>query len=758
MNATPPPTPVPPSPPAPPTSLPLAAKASATSGSDTWHTTAVDGVLRSLHLSDGPHGLRVQPEEGDHLGIGHSLPATCFPPAVALGATWNPALVHRVGSALGAEASAAGVDVVLGPGMNIKRSPLCGRNFEYVSEDPHVTARIAAALVEGLQSQGVGACVKHFAVNNQETDRMRVSAEVDERTLREIYLPAFEEVIRTTEPAMVMCSYNRVNGVHASRDPWLLTDLLRGEWGYEGAVVSDWGAVVDRVDSVRAGLDLEMPPSGTDAEIAAAVERGDLDESVLDTVVERLRRLQERVSTDTSRSPGHEAHDALAREAAREALVLLKNERGALPLDRERPVAVIGEFARSPRYQGGGSSHVVPTRVHSALDALNAAMPGRVAFAPGFTLDGAPAPALVEEAVAAARAAGTAVLFLGLPDAAESEGYDRDHIDLPADQTALLARVREAAERVVVVLSNGGVVATSPWEDDADAVLEGWLLGQAGGAATADVLTGVVSPSGRLTETIPLRLSDHGSYLHFPGGQGTCSYGEGVYVGYRYFDTLDRPVAHPFGHGLTYTEFAYSGLEVTATGENSWTVAFTVTNTGDRAAAEVAQLYTGVVRDRPDRPRRELRGFAKVFLEPGEAERVELALTGRDLSTWDAGHHRWSLAAGTYTVEVGASSRDIRLTGEVESPGDRFLPPLTGRSTIAEWRAHPIAGPVVAELMDGVPELREVPEELLRMAAQVPLITLRTFGMGVTAEVVDLLVADIEGRRKAAIERGGYTG
>lgn len=738
--------------------LDLAAKASVTSGSDTWHSTGVDGALRALHLADGPHGIRQQPEEGDHLGIGGSVPATCFPPAVGLGATWNPELVRRVGGALGAEASAMGVDVVLGPGMNIKRSPLCGRNFEYVSEDPHTTARIAAALVEGIQSEGVGACVKHFAANNQETDRMRVSSDVDDRTLREIYLPAFEEVIRTTEPAMVMCSYNRVNGVYASQDPWLLTDLLRGEWGYDGAVVSDWGAVVDRVEAVRAGLDLEMPPSGTDHVVTAAVEKGELDESVLDTVVERLSRLQDRVSADTTRRLEHGAHDELAREAAREALVLLKNDGGALPLPQDGSVAVVGEFARNPRYQGGGSSRVVPTRVTSALDAFGTALPEGVRFAPGFTLDGVADPALVREAVTVAREADTAVLFLGLPDAAESEGYDRTHIDLPADQLDLLARVREVSDRVVVVLSNGGVVSVSDWQDRADAVLEGWLLGQAGGAAVVDVLTGAVSPSGRLTETIPLKLSDHGSYLNFPGEHGHVRYGEGVFVGYRHFDTLDRPVAYPFGHGLTYSTFAYEDLSVAASGQDEWTVSFTVTNTGEHTAAEVAQLYTGVEQDYPTRPSRELRGFEKVALKPGQSTRVELPLTGRDLSTWDPEYRRWSLTAGTYTVAVGASSRDTRLVGELTTEGDRFVPPLTKRSTVGDWREHPVGGPVMAELRQGMPALESVPEDLLRMADSLPLVTLRTFGLGIDENMIDLLVEDVEARRLAAIERGEITG
>ncbi|WP_017584905.1 glycoside hydrolase family 3 C-terminal domain-containing protein [Nocardiopsis ganjiahuensis] len=746
--------------------LDLAAKASATSGSDTWHSTGVEGVLRPLHLADGPHGLRHQPDEGDHLGIGGSVPSTCFPPAVGLGSTWNPALVRRVGAALGSEASSLGVDVVLGPGMNIKRSPLCGRNFEYVSEDPHVTARIAAALVEGIQSQGVGACVKHFAANNQETDRHRVSAEVDDRTLREIYLPAFEEVIRTTEPAMVMSSYNRLNGTYTSQDPWLLTELLRDEWGFDGVVVSDWGAVVDRVAAVRAGLDLEMPPSGTDHLVVAAVERGELDESVLDTVVERLKRVQERVSTDTSRPLEHEANDALAREAAREALVLLKNEGGALPLAADRSVAVVGEFARTPRYQGGGSSHVVPTKVHSALEEFGTAVEAgtlkSVRFAAGFTLDGTEDPALVEDAVAAAREADTTVLFLGLPDSAESEGYDRTTISLPAPQLELLARVREAGEQVVVVLSNGGVVSVSEWQDRADAVLEGWLLGQAGGAAVVDVLTGAASPSGRLTETIPVRLRDHATYLNFPGENSEVRHGEGVFVGYRHFDTLDVPVAYPFGYGLTYTSFAYSGLEVTPAGgqdgENAWTVSFTVTNTGDRPGQEVAQLYTGVEQDHPTRPVRELRGFAKVALEPGESARIDLPLTGRDLSVWDAGDQRWSLAAGTYTVAVGASSRDLPLRAEITTAGDRYVRKLTKYCTVGEWRTHPIGGPVMEEVIASFPGLDDVPAEMLEMARSLPIITLRTFGLGVTEEMLDLLVDDIEARRQAAVARGEITG
>lgn len=743
----------------------LSAKASATSGSGFWYSTAVDGVLRRLHLTDGPHGVRQQQDgQGDHLALSESTPATCFPPAVGLGATWNPDLVRRVGAALGTEASAMGVDVLLGPGMNIKRSPLCGRNFEYVSEDPHVTARVAAALVEGIQSQGVGACVKHFAANNQESDRMRVSAEVDQRTLREIYLPAFEEVVRSAAPAMVMCSYNRINGVYTNEDPWLLTELLRGEWGFTGAVVSDWGAVRDRVAAVRAGLDLQMPPDGNDAAIVAAVESGELDESVLDTVVERLTLLQERVRPDTSRSPEHDDHDTLAREAAREALVLLKNEDGALPLNPAGSVAVIGEFARTPRYQGGGSSHVVPTRVTSALEALTETVSGTLRFAPGFVPEGGPDPEAedraAEEAVEAARESDAAVLFLGLPESWESEGFDRTTLELPRAQRELLAKVREVNDRVVVVLSNGGVVTVSDWEHHADAVLEGWLLGQAGGGAVADVLTGAASPSGRLTETVPVRLSDHASYLNFPGEHAHVRYGEGVFVGYRHFDTLDRPVSYPFGHGLTYTEFTYSDLAVTGDpeGRAAWTVAFTVTNTGGREGQEAAQLYTGLPQPHPTRPVRELKGFAKVALAPGESTRVELPLTGRDLSTWDPEHGRWSLARGTYTVSVGASSRDLRLTAQVDSEGDRFVPPLTTASTLAQWRRHPVGGPVLEEVRAGMDGADAMSEEVLAMADSMPLSTMAAFGTGITSEMLDLLVADVETRRRAAVERGEFTG
>ncbi|MEV3983352.1 glycoside hydrolase family 3 C-terminal domain-containing protein [Nonomuraea sp. NPDC049758] len=727
-----------------PPDLTTAEKASLTSGSDTWHTTAVRDAVPAITLSDGPHGIRRQrADAGDALGLTRSEPATCFPPAVALGSSWDPALARRVGAALAKEAAALGVDVVLGPGVNIKRSPLCGRNFEYFSEDPYLTGVMGSALVTGVQSRGVGACVKHFAVNNQETDRMRISADVDERTLREIYLPAFEHIVREARPYAIMCSYNRVNGVYASQHRWLLTTLLRDEWGFDGLVMSDWGAVNDRVAALEAGLDLEMPPTGTDGLIEDAVRSGRLPESVLDLAAGRVAGLAERVA-------GRERHDGwdvdehheLAREAARASAVLLKND-GVLPLAPGLRVAVLGELARTPRYQGHGSSHVVPTRLDTALDALGHAVEG-LTFAPGYRLDGEADADLAREAVECAAAAEVAVVFLGLPEAAESEGFDRASIDLPGVQVELLRQVAEVCPRVVVVLSNGGVVSVAGWRHLASAVLEGWLLGQAGGAALADLLLGTHSPSGRLTETIPLRLADVPSHLHFPGSDGHVVYGEGRYVGYRHHDTLGTEVAYPFGHGLTYTRFEYSDLDVRETGPHTWDVAFTVTNTGDRHGQEVAQLYVAFEAEHPSRPRHGLRAFAKVGLAPGASERVRLALGPRDLARWSVTRGGWRIDPGPFTVEVGASSRDIRLRVELSTPGDGYVGELSEMSTLGEWLAHPVGGRVLRERLrqaPGLPDLDRTDSPLVGLALGIPLIKFRTFGIGLTADVVADLVA-----------------
>ncbi|HLS62672.1 MAG TPA: glycoside hydrolase family 3 C-terminal domain-containing protein, partial [Ruania sp.] len=511
-----------------PADLTVAEKAGLTSGADAWHTKAIDRVgLPAVMVTDGPHGLRK--EAGSGPGLGPSVPATCFPPAVALGASFDPGLAERVGAAIGTEAAIEDVAVVLGPGLNIKRSPLCGRNFEYFSEDPLLSGLMGAGLVRGIQSTGVGACVKHFAANNQESDRMRISVEVGARTLREIYLRGFEVAVREGRPWTLMCSYNRIQGVYSAQNRWLLTQVLREEWGFDGLVVSDWGAVADRVASVAAGLDLEMPATGgyTDAQVVRAVEAGDLAEADLDTAAGRVLDLLSRAG---QRPPAPaqldvDAHHDLARKAAGRCVVLLQNTGDLLPLAPDARLAVIGAFAEQPRYQGAGSSRINPTRLETALAEIRAISTGAVTYAPGFDLGGGDTTALRAEAVQAAAAAEVAVLFLGLPPAAESEGFDREHLDLPAEQVALLAEVLAVNENVVLVLSHGGVVRI-PQAEQVPAVVDASLLGQAGGGATADVLFGRVNPSARLTETVPLRLEDTPAFGNFPGETGQVRYGE----------------------------------------------------------------------------------------------------------------------------------------------------------------------------------------------------------------------------------------
>ena len=733
--------------------LELEEKASLCLGSDFWHTAPVERLgIPAILLSDGPHGLRTQEEPGEGAGLSDSLPATCFPTAAALASSWDPGLVRRVGAAIGVEARALGVAVVLGPGVNIKRSPLCGRNFEYLSEDPLLAGRLGAALVAGLQSQGVGASVKHYAANNQETDRHRVSAEVDERTLREIELAAFERVVTEARPWTVMCAYNKVNGTYASEHHRLLTQVLRREWGFEGLVVSDWGAVHDRVAALAAGLDLEMPPAlgHSDAALVSAVRDGGLDEAVLDTSVTRVLQLVERAER---RQPADgldvDAHHDLARQVARECAVLLKNEHAALPLQPapgER-VAVIGAFAERPRHQGAGSSRVNPTRRDVPLEELRARVPEgvAVAYAPGFSLDDPDRDdELAGEAVDLARGADAVVVFLGLPAGDESEGYDRTHIDLPANQLALLARLAEVHAGPVVVLANGSAARTAPWEHHAGAVLECWLGGQAVGGAVADLLLGDANPCGRLAETIPLRLQDTPSYLTFPGEDGHVRYGEGVFVGYRGYDALDRDVGHPFGHGLSYTEFTYADLQTSVTGHGedvTVEVSCRVTNVGGRAGKEVAQLYVSPPPGPVARPVRELRGFDKLDLQPGASGTATFRLRARDLSYWSTALDRWALQPGTYELAVGASSRDPRLHAAVEVDAPPVRPPLHAMSTVAEWLEHP----------DGVAALRalapdgELPEPLrdpgvVRMLGSFPLRSLPVLGIGPDREAVEALM------------------
>lgn len=742
--------------------LTLEEKASLTSGASFWYTTPVERAgVPAIMVTDGPHGLRKQREGGDHLGIGDSVPATCFPPAVGLGSSWDVDLVHRVGEALGAETSIENVAVLLGPGINIKRSPLCGRNFEYLSEDPIVSGVLGAAIVRGIQSKGVGTSLKHFAANNQENDRMRSSSDVDPRPLREIYLRGFQRVVEDAQPWTVMCSYNRINGVYASEDPWLLTQVLRDEWGFEGVVVSDWGAVNERVPGLAAGMDLEMPSSNgvTDAQIVAAVRDGSLDESVLDTAAGRVLELVRKATDGAGRVSGPldvDAHHALAREAAGRSIVLLKNEGGLLPLAKDAALAVIGEFADKPRYQGAGSSMINPTRLDSALDGIRDLAAGEVVYARGFSnaVDAAAdeAEALRAEAVAAASRADVAVVFLGLPARLESEGYDREDIDLPAEQLAVLDAVLAVNPRTVVVLSNGGVVAL-PFAERVPAILEGWLLGQAGGGATADVLFGDVNPSAKLTETIPLRLEDTPAFLDFPGEFSHVRYGEGLFVGYRWYDARRTEVAFPFGHGLSYTTFSY-GDAAAAVGENGdLRVTVPVTNTGDRAGREIVQVYTSLPGGTVQRPVRELKAFASVALEPGETQTVTLTVRRKDLAYWDIRLDAWVVEGGEYVVDVAASSRDIRSTVAVQVDGDAVRLPLSRASSIGEVMAHPVVGPMVqaaiAQMMgamDGVADIMPEGVDASKMMESFPIGRAGMFAAGdsngaINPEMIDGLIA-----------------
>lgn len=581
--------------------LTLEEKASLTSGGDSWHLQGVESKgIPGYMITDGPHGLRKSlASSTGETDLNNSVPATCFPPAAGLSSSWNPELIHKVGEAMAEECIQEKVAVILGPGVNIKRNPLGGRCFEYWSEDPYLAGHEAVGIVAGVQSKGVGTSLKHFAANNQETDRLRVDARISQRALREIYLPAFEHIVKTAQPWTIMCSYNRINGVHSAQNHWLLTDVLRDEWGFEGIVMSDWGADHDRVASLNAGLNLEMPPSYTDDQIVYAARDGRIAPAQLDRMaqgmIDLINKARAAMSIDGYRFDV-DAHDEVAHQAAIESIVLLKNDDAILPLNADpaaaRKIAVIGEFARTPRYQGGGSSHITPTKMTSFLDTL-AERGIKADFAPGFTLDLEPADlALESEAVETAKNADVVLMFLGLPEAAESEGFDRDTLDMPAKQIALLEQVAATNQNVVVVLSNGSVVSVAPWAKNAKGILESWLLGQAGGLALADVIFGQVSPSGKLAQSIPLDINDDPSMLNWPGEEGHVDYGEGVFVGYRYYDTYGKSVDYPFGYGLSYATFEIADVAAAKTGANTATVTATVTNTSDVAAAGEAGELT----------------------------------------------------------------------------------------------------------------------------------------------------------------------
>jgi beta-glucosidase len=735
--------------------LTLEEKASLCLGSDFWHTAPVErlGIPRIM-VSDGPHGLRAQMEEADHVGLSGSVPATCFPTASALGCSWNADLFRMVGEALGREATKIGVSVVLGPGINMKRSPLCGRNFEYVSEDPWLAGELATAMVQGTQSQGIGTSLKHYAANNQEDDRLRVSAEVDERTLREIYLPAFERVVKSSQPWTVMCAYNKLNGIYCSEHHWLLTEVLRDEWGFEGLVVSDWGAVHDRVAGLRGGLDLEMPPNlgVSDVAIVEAVRSGSLEESILDESARRVLRLVDQSQSALAKDASFDfdEHHALARRAAQESAVLLKNAGHVLPLQPEvgSMVAVIGEFAHTPRYQGAGSSQVNPTRVDVALDELQSALAGRaeVRFAAGFGIGSTDNDEqLLQEAVDLAREADHVVVFLGLPGEDESEGFDRTHIDLPANQLVMLYALAEVHERLIVILANGGVVRISTWEDQVSAILECWLSGQAAGGAAVDLLLGVANPSGKLAETIPIRLQDNSSYLNFPGEEGIVRYGEGIFIGYRAYDTLIQHVSYPFGFGLSYTSFQIRDVNVSiagsvAEGDLAVTVTASVTNTGQRAGAEVVQIYVGDVDASVARPLRELKGIVKVHLEPGESRQVSCQLDERAFAFWSRRFQRWVVESGEFMIAVGNSSRRLVATETIAIDAPRLSLPLGPDSTLHEWLEDERGRELLSKR-----DVRLLQDpELIKVIGTMPMHTLAAFeGMALSHEELEDLVAEL---------------
>ena len=668
-------------------SMSLAEKADLCSGFDLWNTKPNERLaLPAIMLTDGPHGLRKQDVGAEAGALSQSVPATCFPTAAALACTWDVDLLREIGEALGNECAANDVAVLLGPGVNIKRHPLGGRNFEYFSEDPLLSGELAAALVQGIQERGVGACLKHFAANDQETTRTVVDAIVDERTLREIHLRGFEIAVRKAAPWMVMGAYNRLNGAYCCENEWLLTKVLRQEWGFEGAVVTDWGATNDRVRGIEAGLDLEMPGSAgvNDRRVAQAVEAGTLDQEALDRCVARVVELVLK-SADRKQVAGvdAEAHHELARRAAAEATVLLKNDDALLPLEPSCRVAVIGAFAKTPRYQGTGSSRVTPTRLDCAFDAIQAVVDACI-YAPGYDADESePDAAKIDEAVRAAKDADVAIVFAGLPAVAESEGFDRASLALPPQHDRLIEASCAANPNTVVVLA-GGAPVQMPWVDTAKAIVECYLGGQAGGSATADVLFGRCNPSGKLAETFAVHQADIGADEWFPGTGRQVQYREGLHVGYRHFDTFRQPssceatadapararVLFPFGHGLSYTEFGYDGLEVSlCAAPLEAQVSFTLANVGDVGGAEVAQLYVHKAGPGGHRPEQELRAFRKVRLAAGERERVTLDLDESAFAHFSPSVGGWVVESGEYEIRVGSSSRDIRLRQRIVVAG-----------------------------------------------------------------------------------------
>lgn len=646
----------------------LEEKASLMSGQNFWNTKPIERLgIPSIMLTDGPHGLRKQGGKADHLGLNKSLPATCYPTAATLANSWDKSLVYNVGQDIGKEARSEKVSVLLGPGLNIKRNPLCGRNFEYFSEDPYLTGELASEMVKGIQSNGISACPKHYAVNSQEHMRMTIDEIVDERSLREIYLTGFEKVVKEGNPHTMMSSYNMVNSEFANENQHLANSILYSEWGYEGVIVTDWGGNNDRVAGLKAHNQLEMPSTNgiTDKEIVDAINAGALDESILDEAVDQLLSLIFKVRLDDKEAAqvDYDEHYTKAVEAACKSIVLLKNENNILPLKTGTKVAVVGDFAQNPRYQGAGSSLINPYKLSKPLDHLQGSSLNVIGYAQGFKRMGGKSSKLLKEATSLAEAAEVVLLFIGLDESREAEGVDRKDLKLAQNQLELVEAVAKVNKNVVVVLSGGGALEL-PFAENVQGILHTYLSGQGGGEAVVDVLLGKHNPSGKLSETFPFQYSDVPSSVYYPGHQATSEHKEGLFIGYRYFETANVPVRYPFGYGLSYTTFQYSDLVV-----DGLTVNFNLTNTGTVAGAEIAQLYIEKADSKIFRSVKELKGFEKISLDPGETKQVRITLTERDFSYYNPEMKNWETESGSYKIQVGSSIQAIHLEETVEMAG-----------------------------------------------------------------------------------------
>lgn len=722
----------------------LEEKASLCSGLDNWHTKPIERLgIPSIRMSDGPHGLRKEVPNQQT-----SVPSTCFPTAVTTASSWDRELIKQMGQAIAQECQAEEVDIILGPAINIKRSPLCGRNFEYFSEDPYLSSQLATAYIQAVQSMGVGTSLKHYAANNQEYRRFTIDETIDERTLREIYLSNFEGAVKEGKPWTVMCSYNRVNGILASENKYLLTDILKEEWGFEGFVVSDWGAVDERVEGIKAGLDLEMPSSYGigDQKIIEAVKIGKLDEKELDQTVERLLKIIFKAVDNRKRGTTYDkqAHHKLARKIAGESMVLLKNQDNILPLKKEGTIAIIGAFAKKPRYQGGGSSHVNPTKLDNALEEIEKLVQGKakIIYEEGYNLDNDEMnQELIDKAKETAKKSNVAIIFAGLPDRYESEGYDRTHMKMPENHNKLIEEVSKVQPNTIVVLSNGAPVEI-PWIDKVKGLLESYLGGQAGGGAVADILFGEVNPSGKLAETFPKKLSHNPSYLNFPGEGNKVEYREGVFVGYRYYDKKEIEPLFPFGYGLSYTTFEYTDIIVDKkeiTDKETIEVKVKVKNTGKVKGKEIVQLYIRDVESKVNRPEKELKGFEKIELAPGEEKTVTFKLDKRSFAYYNTEIRDWYVESGEFEILVGKSSKEIELKETVKVNSTVTIKKKYDRnSTIGDLMEDPEASQVLKELLEKINEIGGIFQEdehrdqelIISMMRYLPLRGLINFGRG----------------------------